>query len=480
MKWSKLMALLAMVILPGLAAARTGEPEPSLRVATFQVDATPPLGSPLCEGAVQPAKRIDDPLSCRGIVFLSDAKPIVLCAVDWVGIANEGYHAWRSALAGAAGTSPDRVAVHCLHQHDAPGYDLSAEELMAGRDLVGKGFDPAFGQTTIARAARALREAMAQPKPVTHLGLGKAEAKQVASNRRVLGPDGQVRYIRWSKMADPKVRAAAEGIIDPLVRVVSLWNGEQPVAVLSYYATHPQSYYNQGGVSCDFVGIARRLQEQAQPGVLFVHFNGAAGNVTAGKYNDGSPENRPALAHRLAEGMTAALADSSSHKTPIASGDVGWEVRPVALPVAPRLVEDELAQRFARHPDFELARDLAWVRRCRHGQTIDVTRLRLGRARILHLPGELFVEYELFAQRLRPDLFVAMAAYGDYGPGYIGTRLAYSQGGYETGPPSRVAPEVEDVLVAALRDLLEARKQPADGPSEITATAPRLDNPARP
>jgi hypothetical protein len=50
---------------------------------------------------------------------------------------------------------------------------------------------------------------------------------------------------------------------------------------------------------------------------------------------------------------------------------------------------------------------------------------------------------------------VAMAAYGDYGPGYIGTTIAYSQGGYETGPVSRVAAEVEPVLLDALRELLK-------------------------
>ena len=58
-------------------------------------------------------------------------------------------------------------------------------------------------------------------------------------------------------------------------------------------------------------------------------------------------------------------------------------------------------------------------------------------ARVLHMPGELLIEYQLAAQQLRPDLFVAMAAYGDYAPGYIATEIAYSQGGYET---SRVRP----------------------------------------
>jgi hypothetical protein len=463
------------VALAFASAAPGGEP---LQVATFEFDVTPPLGTPLCEGAVEKAKRIDDPLKCRGIILLTNDRPIILCAVDWVGISGDGHKAWRKALADAGGTSPGRVAVQCLHQHDAPGFDPGAEELMAQRKLPGQGYLPGFDQEVFARASRAVKAALAQPKAVTHLGLGKADVKDVASNRRVLGPDGKVRHIRWSATQDADARAAPEGIIDSAVRVVSLWNGDQPVVVLSYYATHPQSHYAKGGVSCDFVGIARRLRDEAQPGVFFVHFDGASGNVTAGKYNDGSPENRPVLARRLADGMAAAQADSAAHKTPISAVDVAPRVVPVALPVAPWIAEDELAKKFAAHPTFALARDLAWGRLRREGQTIDLTSLQLGNARILHMPGELFVEYQLYAQRLRPDLFVALAAYGDYGPGYIGTRLAYPQGGYETGPASRVAPEVEEVLVTALRDLLDARDKQTESPSEITATAPRLGEPA--
>ena len=207
---------------------------------------TPPLGTPLCEGAVEKAQRIDDPLTCRGIIFLSDEKPIVLCAVDWLGISSKGHEAWRKALADAAGTLSERVAVHCLHQHDAPGFDPGAEELMVERGQPGQGYDPHFDQDVFARATRAVKQALSLPKSVTHLGLGKADVKGVASNRRVLGADGKVRHIRWSKTLDPAARAAPEGIIDPSVRVISLWNGDQLVTVLSYYATHPQSHYGKG------------------------------------------------------------------------------------------------------------------------------------------------------------------------------------------------------------------------------------------
>ncbi|HEV7224275.1 MAG TPA: hypothetical protein VGN42_16320, partial [Pirellulales bacterium] len=102
----------AVVLLAASAGSQAAEP---LKVGAFQVDVTPPLGAPLCDGLVPPAKEIVDPLSARGVVILSAEQPIVLCAVDWVGIGNGGYDAWRKALAKAAGTSESRVAVHCLH-----------------------------------------------------------------------------------------------------------------------------------------------------------------------------------------------------------------------------------------------------------------------------------------------------------------------------------------------------------------------------
>lgn len=92
------------------------------------------------------------------------------------------------------------------------------------------------------------------------------------------------------------------------------------------------------------------------------------------------------------------------------------------------------------------------------GHKITIGCLQIGSTRILHMPGELFIEYQLAAQQMRPDLFVCMAAYSDHGPGYIGTSIAYSQGGYEVGPPSNTSPEVEAVLMSTMRELLEAKQ----------------------
>src|SRR4051794_15839091 len=84
---------------------------PDLFLAPFRFDVTPPLGHPLCGGWIKPAVGVDDPLEAIGFVLLGLDKPLVLCAVDWTGLLNEAHLAWRKALAEAAGTTPERVAV---------------------------------------------------------------------------------------------------------------------------------------------------------------------------------------------------------------------------------------------------------------------------------------------------------------------------------------------------------------------------------
>lgn len=453
-----IMPRILALILVTISVADVSAGNQALRIALFEADITPPLGAPLCDGLVMPAKEIVDPLKARGVVLLTEEQPIVLCAMDWVGVGNSGYDRFRDALAKTAGTTRARVAVHCLHPHDAPGCDFAADDILFPYKLGGKLFDPEFARQAINRVAAAMQKSLKNPRPVTHIGIGKAKVEQVASNRRLLGPDGKVKFVRYSATKDEKIRAEPEGVIDPFVQLLSFWDGARPLASMTYYATHPQSHYGKGGVSCDFPGLARGLRDRAAPDTMHIHFNGAGGNIAAGKYNDGSPGNRPILADRLAKGMKEAF--ESMTKSPVLAKDVAWRVSPVALPLSKLYNSKDLQTRVADSKLADLdrmraARALVWARRCEMGDKIDLTCLHIGPAYVLHMPGELFVEYQLAAQKMQPDSPVMMAAYGDYGPGYIGTAIAYTQGGYETGPVSRVAPGVEEVLMQALGELLK-------------------------
>ena len=81
MRQTSLPFVLAMLAAVGAVgnsrtpAAQTADTA-TVKIATFDVDATPPLGSAM---AYDPVKRLDElTLRCRGIVLLGADKPIVL------------------------------------------------------------------------------------------------------------------------------------------------------------------------------------------------------------------------------------------------------------------------------------------------------------------------------------------------------------------------------------------------------------------
>ena len=113
------------------------KPEDGVKVAVFDFDVTPPVGSAMAYTTVEKTPELS--LRCRGVVILGSGDPIVLCAIDWIGVANEGYDAFRDSLAEAAGTTRERVTLHALHQHDAPGCDFTAEKLV--KELGLKGYE---------------------------------------------------------------------------------------------------------------------------------------------------------------------------------------------------------------------------------------------------------------------------------------------------------------------------------------------------
>ena len=428
---------------------------PPLHLATFACDVTPPLEHPLCGGWIEAVRGVDDPLKALGVVLLGVGKPVVLCAVDWCGIRNEAYRIWRKALADAAHTVPENVSLHVVHPHNAPFADVEAEKLIAAAGAA-KSLDLKYYDDCVKRSADALRAALPKAVTFTNVGTGAAKVEQVASNRRIV-VDGKVKFTRYSSTKVKEVRDEPEGLIDPFLRTLSFWDGEKPLAALHSYACHPMSYYGDGRVSADFCGLARQKRQDEEPGVFQVYFNGAGGNVTAGKYNDGAKENRPILRDRMYAGMVGAWKDTKT----IAVDGWEWRSEPVKLP--PRTdpsFNEENSRKLLEDPKATAARrnnaafQLAWLKRI--ATPIELGCLDFaGKVLFLDLPGEAFIEYQLAAQKMRTDAAVHVAAYGDDGPGYIPTATAHMEGGYEP-TVALAAPESEAILLKAMRKLLKA------------------------
>jgi hypothetical protein len=413
-------------------------------------------------GGIAPAREVVDPLYARGLVLLGADRPLVVVAIDWCEVRNEAHDRWREALAEAAGTTPDRVLFSSVHQHDAPVVDLEAERLLRAAGPSGSVCDPEFHERAVVRVARALRDSLMDTRPVTHVGTGKAMVDRVASNRRYLTPDGKPAFGRTSATRDASVRDQPEGTIDPWLRALSFWDDDRAIAVLSTYAVHPMSHYGQGSVSADFVGLARRLRQEAMPGVFQVYASGCSGNVTAGKYNDGAPANRPVLAERMRDAMARAFEATERHPL----REVRFRSVPYTLP--PRegagFTEDDLRKRL--HEDSRpfgqclAAMGLSWRHRCEAGRKLDLPAIDLGPATLVLLPGESYVEYQLLAQRLRPDRFVVALGYGECGTGYVPTEKAIEEGDTNLHDWCWVAPGAESRLVEDLKEALGTASAP--------------------
>jgi hypothetical protein len=425
------LLLVATAVMAPHRPVHAASDEKGLRVAVFSADVTIPLGH-RCMGILpQKAARIDDPLEAHGFVLLGAGPPVVLAALDWCEVRNGAYDHWREALAEAAGTTRERVLVCCLHQHDAPVVDTEAQALLDAVGLQKELCDPEFNEACVRRVADALRASLGHARSVTHLGVGQADVEQVASNRRVV-LEGRVTFDRYSASgAVPKLAEAPDGEIDAALKTLSFWDGDTPVLAVHCYAVHPMSFYGKGGVSADFVGLARRRRAADDPRVAQIYLTGCAGDVTAGKYNDGSPAMRPVLADRIYAAMRKAW--DATRRIPV--GQVTFRNATADLPFhegagfMKEVMETTLRNPAAATADRILAAmGLASLDRLRRGVTIDVPCIDFGPAQLLLLPGESFVGYQLFAQRGRPDSSVLTPAYGQCWPGYIPTQAAFGDG----------------------------------------------------
>lgn len=424
--WTFLLAVVALV--PTIAESSGDEP---IRLTSFSAEVTIPLNH-RCMGLL-PTKsnKIVDPLYAHGLVLLGRGQPIVLCAVDWCEIRNGAYDQWRESLAVAAGTSRERVLVSSIHQHDAPVVDSGAAKLLASVGLKGELYDEAFHDRTVQRLSMALKDSLANAKPITHIGLGQARVKGVASNRRVVYPDGRVTFDRGSRSGGVEFLAnAPDGVIDPFLKTISFWNGDKPVAALHGYATHPMSYYGAGGVTSDFVGLARERRRRDDFSVQQIYVSGCSGDITAGKFNDGSQAMRVELTDRIYQAMIAAW--KNTDRSPLTKIDFRNTELELEFHPSPELATGTLKQilrdeTLPVEKRIHAAMSLSSRERVEAGQKIDLPCIDFGVAQIVLFPGETFVGYQLMAQNMRPDSFVLSIGYGECWPGYVPTEQAFDE-----------------------------------------------------
>jgi hypothetical protein len=179
----------------------------------------------------------------------------------------------------------------------------------------------------LARAQEALKQAIEDAISITHIGYAESAVHQVASNRRVVDRERRVSFARGSSSGrETFFRETDEGLIDPTLRTISFWDRQRCLVEYHAYATHPMSYYGRGEVSSDFVGLARKKLARLDRSVHPIYASGCSGDVTAGKYNDGSPRAREELTEKVFDAMV-----SNRSRVNKVDAAAGWHFRSTEL-----------------------------------------------------------------------------------------------------------------------------------------------------
>ena len=420
----------------------------NLKIVTFQVDVTPPIGDPL---AYVPNEKVDTPIYVSGVVLDDGKTRAVWVSCDYIYICGESYVTWTKVIAQQAGTITENVFLHSVHQHDsirwAPEYNPKEGE--DGPLVV----SPDYCEKSLKDVSDAIAKAVAGPwHLVGRLLTSETRVGGLAANRRLVDENGQFAHTRYSGKNTPELQAWPVGKIDPILRTVCFENtqGDRVVA-LHFYATHPMAAYMRRMVSTDVPGRAlRHVRENDTSVPLNIYFTGCGGDVTFGKYNlTGDAQSIDQLGKRLGEGILRNLQR--------------LEEQPIG-PLVIKRVPFEVPFDATLSPAGEYTGEHSQERRYLQ-ETVDlwrqstVARMSIGpKVHFLSFTlAEVFVDYQIYAQSLIPEHFLATAAYGNGVYWYIPTRAAFEEnGGYETSDRACVVtPEIDETLRSALRSCFD-------------------------
>lgn len=423
--------------------------ETAYRAIRFKVDVTPPLGLDM---AYCVNEKVDMPIYVGGVIFDDGATRVVWCTCDYIYICGETYEKWRAGIAEAAACPVENVFLHAVHQHDsmrvAPEFNPPEGTLKEdGTKEPLYGSDPVYVEKSLADVAEAIRAEVAAERwtPIEKLMTAETRIGGLAANRRLVDPSGKGVTMRWTMCVDPALQAWPTGVIDPILRTVALVEpGGNIFAALHFYASHPQSAYHRKMVSGDVPGWAVRYACEKTPGTLHFYFNGCGGNVTFGKYN-------PSADALAIEKLGTRLGDDLVYNLGrLEERGVG----PIRLYRSTMRVPFNLD---TINPDKAEWGDRAFLERTLDAWRVaTLTRFAVGGVNILSIGlSEVCVEYQLYAQSLVPENFLATAAYTNGIYEYMPTAAAFDEGGYEPSPGACiVTPEIEPALKAALREVL--------------------------
>ncbi|MHC4884056.1 MAG: neutral/alkaline non-lysosomal ceramidase N-terminal domain-containing protein [Planctomycetota bacterium] len=434
-----------------------------LRAGAAAVDVTPTrslflFGYPHVE---RMSTGTNDPLMACALVLDNGGAKVAVCSVDVIFVTKAMTEEIRKIVTEATGILPDHILISATHTHSGP---ITEDMLSNKNDEEVPPADVAYVEELTEKITKAILEA--------HLNLREAELALTTVTARGVGGNRR----------DP------EALTDPEVPVFVLREAESKsiFCAMTVYCMHPTVLHEDSTLySGDFPGYTRiALQEAFGKDLVTLYHTGPEGNQSPRHF---TTENTLAETERLGRLLAAPIIEAvkglgdddfrqelslgGCHSTsdlplrefpPVAEADAKLKASRERLDALQADGSDPRATRTAECDWFgatetaTLARAVGTPEFEAVLKTIlpaEIQVLRIGEAKIVALPGELFVEYSLRIKEMGgANTFVICCANGTL-QGYIVTEEAFAEGGYEASN-SFFPPEAGEDLIQAVKELL--------------------------
>jgi len=462
----------------------------SLQVGAARIAITPALGTRLQGHLTRsgPAIEVLDELYCRAIALEGDGVPGLIVSCDLLEFQQEFVEELRDELERRCALPPEQWLLCATHTHTGPP-TIDLGTLKADRSYLGK---------LVERIAGAAEEAFARLESA-RIRYAALPGPPIGVNRRLVTGEG--------------VRMAPNplGPTDPQAAVIAF---ERPdgtaLAALVQHAVHPTTLgVALHVISADYPGRACRYLEErlgGDPTVLFAQ--GACGDVrpavmdAAGSFREGFERDIEEIGGRLG----AAFLESWGVAAPLVPVPLRGRLRSLELPLSARPTVAELERQ--REQSLRLAaRDVQaapagrtdpweerhmdprglhqavaeWATRmiAQAEQGVLPRRVRgnlqalaFGRELVLvGFPGELFCEIGMRIKAESPFRHTVVCGYTGGSVGYVPTRRAMAEGGYEVseayklyGLPSVFREDVEELVCREVGSLLAGLHEESSSP----------------
>jgi hypothetical protein len=444
-------------------------PEPPLLAAYEEADITPPLkGSMPGYFRDRQATGVLDPLKAKVVYLRQDKESVALVACDLIGMGAPVVQRIRQAVAKATKEPPRHVWLHCTHTHTggllprSDGFTSDAEKIYPG--FYQGRVDDKWVEQLVERTAGAVVKAAARAAQEKQLTLHAGREATVAHYRRYVMKDGSVRTNPGRGNLNI-VRPA--GQIDPRLHVLRFGSTNILIVI---YGLHPDCV---GGTqySADYPHHMTEVLRHAlgaQWKVLFL--NACCGNINHINVHDPKQRSGVEESRRIGERLALAALDALKKGQNLATHPLRMQSREVTCRLRRPRPEDvkaaeDLLRRFEKDPKLnpfgfnELFAPAAIVldRTKDREHRAEIAALRLGSFGLSFLPGEIFVELGEEVETGSPFRPTRTIGLTNGAMGYIPTRRAYVEGGYEAGYRSaRYEPENGHRWAQTVIELLKA------------------------